>query len=185
LDQGSAKPSSREAHDVGFKFDHKSKRKMEAPRRQEVGTLAARITPVFVWTATKAKPRRTTTTRPFAQPDDPDDPDTESLTRELREYVSEETHASNRRHLDLLFEVSASALTRNKKASDKTACDQCGGTGEIECPYCHGTGALTVGDVLFCDNTGCKKCVVCRSGSGLVQCTKCRGCGSYANWMQQ
>ena len=173
---------------------------MEAPRRQGVGTLTSRIAPVapvapvFVWTATKAKPRRTTTTRPFAQQsnssDSPDDPDsaadtTESLTRELREYVSEETHASNRRHLDLLFEVSASALTRNKKASDKTACDQCGGSGEIECPYCHGTGALTVGGVLFCDNTGCKKCVVCRSGSGLVQCTKCRGCGSYANWMQQ
>lgn len=112
---------------------------------------------------------------------------TESLTRELRAYVSEETHDTNRRHLDLLFEVSASALTKNKKvsAAAKTACGECGGSGEIECPYCHGTGALTVGDVLFCDHTGCKKCVVCRNGSGLVQCTKCRGCGSYANWMNR
>jgi hypothetical protein len=119
-------------------------------------------------------------------PRDDSDDSTDSLTRELREYVSEETHNTNKQHLDLLFAVSASALTKNTRSpAAKTECEACGGTGEIECPYCNGTGALTVGDVLFCDNTGCKKCVVCRNGSGLVTCDTCRGAGSYATWMNK
>lgn len=120
-----------------------------------------------------------------AGPDSIDDEDgsVDSLTRELREYVSEETHTTNKEHLDLLFEISASALTKNRQVSEsaREECTRCHGTGEIECPYCNGTGALTVGDVLFCDHSGCKKCVVCRNGQ--LKCNTCNGCGRYARWM--
>lgn len=133
------------------------------------------------------RPSRTHQTTPRANPSnsaDDEDATSDSLTREFRAYVSEEVHNTNKKHLDLLFEVSASAMTKNRQASEaaRTECDACHGTGEVECPYCNGTGALTVGDVLFCDHTGCKKCVVCRNG--LIQCGTCRGYGRYAQWMQ-
>ena len=40
-------------------------------------------------------------------------------------------------------------------------CTCCRGCGETECLWCHGTGAMTVGDTLFCSEQGCKPCPVC------------------------
>lgn len=43
-------------------------------------------------------------------------------------------------------------------------CECCSGSGERECPWCHGTGAMTVGDTLFCTHEGCRPCPVCKGG---------------------
>ena len=146
-----------------------------------------RVCPTVCLTRAKRTQSRSLGVVSRAGPDSLDDEDAtaDSLTRELREYVSKETHNTNKEHLDLLFEISASALTKNRQVSEaaREECNTCHGTGEIECPYCNGTGALTVGDVLFCDHNGCKKCVVCRNG--LIQCNTCNGCGRYARWMRR
>ena len=45
-------------------------------------------------------------------------------------------------------------------------CDQCSGNGVIPCNYCHGTGFLTMGDIII--GTG-NKCPVCM-GKGEKEC---------------
>lgn len=57
-------------------------------------------------------------------------------------------------------------------------CDQCSGSGVIPCNYCHGTGFLTMGDIII--GTG-NKCPVCM-GKGEKECSKCMGSGYIAKW---
>lgn len=40
-------------------------------------------------------------------------------------------------------------------------CGCCHGKGQKECSWCHGTGAMTLGDTLFCSDQGCRPCPVC------------------------
>lgn len=79
-------------------------------------------------------------------------------------------------HLDLLWRVSERRLQKPE------SCEPCRGSGLIECTWCHGTGALTVGDTLFCSSEGCKTCPVCH-GTGDCTCEKCRGAGKVASWL--
>lgn len=107
--------------------------------------------------------------------------DEDELIQELRQYMGRESTSQDKEHLDLLWSVSSSAMTKNAGRGFTKECSTCNGTGEIECQYCNGTGALTVGDMLFCDNTGCRQCPVCSGGT--MKCTTCKGTGHYASWM--
>eukprot|EP00210_Caulerpa_lentillifera_P001591 g1529.t1 len=80
------------------------------------------------------------------------------------------------RHLDLLWDVTA--------RSKPSPCSCCNGTGFKECPFCHGTGVMTVGDALYCSLEGCSKCPVCNS-EGLVKCKDCMGTGFRASWINK
>lgn len=88
-----------------------------------------------------------------------------------------------KRHLigDLpIFSQSVNLLLQRKRPE---LCDCCHGQGDRECLWCHGTGVMTVGDLLFCDdNEGCRPCPVCH-GSGSCKCENCRGTGKRAPWM--
>ena len=67
-----------------------------------------------------------------------------------------------------------------KKRPEK--CECCAGSGERECFWCHGTGAMTIGDTIFCSEGGCQHCPVC-NGSGQCRCDACKGTGKRAAWM--
>lgn len=117
------------------------------------------------------------------EPDDiADQEEEDSLIRELRDYIGKESTSQDKEHLDLLWSVSSSVMTKNASVDFKKECTTCRGTGEIECQFCHGTGALTIGDMLFCDNTGCRQCPVCSGGT--MKCATCKGTGHYASWMK-
>lgn len=117
---------------------------------------------------------------PHSSPDDLGDDD-DGLLQELRQYRGEESTSQDKQHLDLLWTVSSSVMAKNTRTDFTKECSTCHGTGEIECQYCNGTGALTVGDMLFCDNTGCRQCPVCSGGT--MKCSTCKGTGHYASWM--
>ena len=64
-------------------------------------------------------------------------------------------------------------------------CALCGGSGEIECPHCHGdwrhaeqTVPCTREGNAGCNESGAVKCYRCR-GRGEVKCSKCRGRGYW------
>ncbi len=116
-----------------------------------------------------------------SSPDDLGDDNDDGLLHELRQYRGEESTCQDKQHLDLLWTVSSSVMTKNTRTDFTKECPTCNGTGEIECQYCNGTGALTVGDMLFCDNTGCRQCPVCSGGT--MKCSTCKGTGHYASWM--
>ena len=57
-------------------------------------------------------------------------------------------------------------------------CNECSGSGIVLCNYCHGTGFLTMGDVLIGTNN---KCTIC-NGTGEIKCKKCMGAGYISKW---
>ena len=57
-------------------------------------------------------------------------------------------------------------------------CDKCMGKGVVECECCHGTGFLTMGDIIIGTNNNCTVC----SGEGEKECKKCMGSGYIAKW---
>ena len=61
--------------------------------------------------------------------------------------------------VDLVANFQILPLVQRKRPE---RCDCCAGSGERECAWCHGTGAMTVGDTLFCTHEGCRPCPVCR-----------------------
>ena len=64
-------------------------------------------------------------------------------------------------------------------------CACCGGSGQGRCTFCRGSGALTLGDHVFCSlEEGCKSCPVCKS-KGSVKCVHCKGTGARAPWMEE
>lgn len=102
------------------------------------------------------------------------------LAKELDHATWDVRRAAVTKHLELLYQASQSQTERNKVEQ----CECCGGSGELECGWCHGTGAMTVGDVLYCSEGGCAPCPVCR-GTGACKCEHCRGTGRRASWLPQ
>lgn len=100
------------------------------------------------------------------------------LAKELDTASWSVRKAAVTKHLELLYQASQSQSERNKVER----CEPCGGTGECECGWCHGTGAMTIGDVLYCSEGGCAPCPVCR-GTGACKCEHCRGTGRRASWL--
>ena len=45
---------------------------------------------------------------------------------------------------------------------DPTPCKKCHGGRKVECEFCHGTCVMQVGDTLYCSDTGCQVCPVCK-----------------------
>ena len=66
--------------------------------------------------------------------------------------------------------------------SDVTTCGDkcpvCLGEKTVICNYCHGTGFLTMGDIII--GTG-NKCTICM-GKGEKECKRCMGSGYIAKW---
>lgn len=60
-------------------------------------------------------------------------------------------------------------------------CEDCKGSGAVECGWCHSTGVLTLGDKLICSVDGSTRCLICDQGQ--VECRKCRGKGKIAGWL--
>lgn len=88
-------------------------------------------------------------------------------------------YAQYAQHLELMWNVSRAA---SNQRSRPCPCECCRGSGEVECSFCHGTGALTLGDTLYCSDTGCQPCPACKS-KGYVRCLHCTGTGFRASWM--
>eukprot|EP00898_Chlorokybus_atmophyticus_P008327 jgi/Chlat1/8496/Chrsp80S07887 len=61
-------------------------------------------------------------------------------------------------------------------------CSGCRASGEEECQWCHGTGVLTVGDLMLCTVDGNCRCRVCK-GRGFNKCDRCKGTGQVASWL--
>ncbi|KAF8065923.1 hypothetical protein HT031_002984 [Scenedesmus sp. PABB004] len=104
-----------------------------------------------------------------------DDLDSE-LAEELSRFRGREAWSQVAQHLDLVWKVGRSRGSR-------ATCTCCQGSGEEECAWCHGTGALMVGDTLFRSAAGGSNCPVCK-GKGHVACENCRGTGYRAAWLQ-
>lgn len=98
-----------------------------------------------------------------------------SLTRELEGLTQRDKYSKLASHLQLVYDAT-------EKRSKVEPCGTCRGSGEQECNWCHGTGAMTIGDTLYCSNGGCAPCPVCR-GTGACKCPKCCGTGKRAAWL--
>lgn len=59
-------------------------------------------------------------------------------------------------------------------------CKECSGSGRVLCNYCHGTGFLTMGDVIIGTSN---QCTICR-GKGDMECRNCMGSGYIAKWIK-
>lgn len=57
-------------------------------------------------------------------------------------------------------------------------CPLCGGKKVLICDYCHGTGFLTMGDVIIGTGNNCTICM----GKGEKECKRCMGSGYIAKW---
>lgn len=99
-----------------------------------------------------------------------------TLSRELERRSGK--YKSLAAHLDLLYSASETTTSAVHK------CDCCRGSGDQECNWCHGTGAMTIGEMLYCSEGGCTPCPVCR-GTGQCKCPNCRGTGKRASWLAQ
>lgn len=77
-------------------------------------------------------------------------------------------------------------LELNWRYQDETnrrpvSCPDCGGSGEKECGWCHGTGVMMLGDRLVCSIDGTCNCQACKGG--YVKCKTCKGHGTVAAWL--
>lgn len=81
------------------------------------------------------------------------------------------------KHLELIWTISEG---RPKPA--RCAC--CHGSGQRLCTWCRGSGALTLGDTVYCSETGCSPCPIC-TNTGTVECQHCKGTGFRAGWLEQ
>mmetsp|Transcript_59318 Transcript_59318/g.120581 ORF Transcript_59318/g.120581 Transcript_59318/m.120581 type:complete len:153 (-) Transcript_59318:171-629(-) len=101
------------------------------------------------------------------------------LAEELDRLVHPEKMQQLASHLDLMWKIGGA-----KKRDRPQVCSSCSGSGECECPWCHGTGVLTLGDSLVCSTTNhASKCPVCKS-AGYTKCENCRGTGFRAGWLE-
>lgn len=66
-------------------------------------------------------------------------------------------------------------------ASQTETCPTCRGKRAVECPWCHATGALMLGDRMMCSIEGHSQCLVCQDGE--VECKACKGTGRLASWI--
>lgn len=98
------------------------------------------------------------------------------LAEELSRFRTPDTWNKVAQHLDLAWSI-------GRGRGKRSMCGCCQGTGEEECSWCHGTGALMVGDTLFRSADGGSHCPVCK-GKGYTPCENCRGTGYRASWMQ-
>lgn len=57
-------------------------------------------------------------------------------------------------------------------------CSLCLGKGVLICDYCHGTGFLTMGDIIIGTGNNCTVCM----GKGEKECKRCMGSGYIARW---
>lgn len=112
--------------------------------------------------------------------EDPDDEaDNRLIGLELRQKIDPEYLQKTAKRLDVVWSVSA----KKKAKPDQCAC--CGGTGRGRCFFCRGTGALTLGSIVFCNlEQGCKPCPACNS-KGTRKCEHCTGTGFRAAWMDE
>eukprot|EP00878_Enallax_costatus_P011043 GHUV01011533.1.p1 GENE.GHUV01011533.1~~GHUV01011533.1.p1 ORF type:complete len:166 (+),score=9.81 GHUV01011533.1:236-733(+) len=106
---------------------------------------------------------------------DADDELDNDLANELAKFRSHEAWERMASHLDLVWKVGRS---RGKRSE----CGCCNGTGLEECHWCHGTGAMMVGDRLFRSADGASHCPICK-GKGYTSCENCRGTGYRASWL--
>eukprot|EP00741_Cyanophora_paradoxa_P015834 tig00020904_g15287.t1 len=68
------------------------------------------------------------------------------------------------------------------ESSEPRRCAACEGSGMIECRWCHGSGALSLGDRMVCSITGGSRCTICK-GNGEERCQTCHGAGAVAGWL--
>lgn len=62
-------------------------------------------------------------------------------------------------------------------------CKACTASGQVECPWCKGTGFFILGDNMLCEvpsrNTTCRVCF----GRCTLPCDDCKGTGFRAKWL--
>lgn len=117
--------------------------------------------------------------RPRAQPQpsaSSHDSEGDELLREFQQYSDPNRLQKVTKRLELTWSVD-----RRRRPAP---CDCCDGTGQKECAWCRGTGAMMVGEERFCSLAhGCKQCPICKS-KGHVGCGHCKGTGLRAGWME-
>ncbi|KAI8467111.1 MAG: hypothetical protein J3K34DRAFT_45565 [Monoraphidium minutum] len=97
------------------------------------------------------------------------------LAAELARVRKPDAWRALQRQLDLAWNIRKSRGTR-------APCSCCTGSGESECRWCHGTGAMMAGDTFLRSEDGSSHCPVCK-GKGYVACENCRGTGYRATWL--
>ncbi|DBA96880.1 hypothetical protein WJX82_004592 [Trebouxia sp. C0006] len=104
------------------------------------------------------------------------DSEGDDLLREFQQYADPNRLQNVTKRLELTWSVD-----RRRRPAP---CDCCDGTGQKECTWCRGTGAMMVGEERFCSLAhGCKQCPICKS-KGHVGCDHCKGTGFRAGWME-
>lgn len=104
------------------------------------------------------------------------DSDGDDLLKEFQQYTDPNRLQKITKRLELTWSVD-----RRRRPAP---CDCCEGSGQKECTWCRGTGAMMVGEERFCSLAhGCKQCPICNS-KGHVRCGHCKGTGFRAGWME-
>ncbi|CAL8469859.1 g9401 [Coccomyxa elongata] len=99
----------------------------------------------------------------------------QSFEAEFRKYADLDRVQRASQHLELTWKVS--------KNAKPCTCSSCEGTGHQPCSWCNSTGAMRLGEYLFCSvESGCKPCPICRS-KGNIPCEHCKGTGYRASWL--
>ncbi|KAK9843795.1 hypothetical protein WJX81_006767 [Elliptochloris bilobata] len=100
----------------------------------------------------------------------------DEVASELSRYSNRELLRRRAERLELVWKVG--------KRRKPVPCDCCDGSGEKPCSWCNATGAMRIGEHVFCSlETGCKPCPVCNS-KGAVKCSHCKGTGFRAGWLE-
>lgn len=101
------------------------------------------------------------------------------LSAELGRIANPDQFKELASRLNMMWQISSAAQGRGGKPAQ---CSCCKGSGEVECSFCNGTGSMTIGDTIYCSETGCSPCPVCKRSGG-VRCNQCSGTGYRASWL--
>ncbi|CAL5218966.1 g720 [Coccomyxa viridis] len=94
---------------------------------------------------------------------------------EFAQYSDAEQSQKASQHLELTWKV--------HKNAKPAPCSHCEGVGHEPCPWCNSTGAMRIGEHVFCSiDSGCKPCPICNS-KGRISCKHCMGTGFRASWL--
>lgn len=95
--------------------------------------------------------------------------------KELRKQLQEKQQ-NLQKNIEIYQSIKECNVSEINSCGDK--CSVCLGKGVLICDYCHGTGFLTMGDIIIGTGNNCTVCM----GKGEKECKRCMGSGYIARW---
>ena len=88
----------------------------------------------------------------------------------------QEKQQNLQKNIEIYQSIKECNVSEINSCGDK--CPVCLGKGFLICDYCHGTGFLTMGDIIIGTGNNCTVCM----GKGEKECKRCMGSGYIARW---